>query len=298
MLDDHEFALCLTHDVDRVYKTYQGLYYGVFERDLTQLRSVLSRENPYWQFDRIIDIEENLGVRSAFNFLVEKRLFDDKPPYEWLSPNNWMRYTGRYDVRSPDIAAVIARLDEGGWEIGLHGSYDSYWDKDRLRYEKSMIESVLGERVFGGRQHHLNLSIPETWQYHAAIGLRYDTTLGSNDSYGFQHGYGPRYPFDDEFVVFPMTIMDVTLPDVSANPDRVWRECEGILQEAREHDAVITINWHQRSFSEPDFPGLGSLYGRLIDRALEMGGWVGPPGDLYERIVGSPTGVREVRTDQ
>lgn len=284
MLGDDTFALCLTHDVDRVYKTYQGLYYGLCNQDLTQLRSVLSKENPYWQFDRIIDIEEELGVRSAFYFLVEKRLFDDKPPSAWLSPNSWMLYTGRYDVRSSDVAEVIARLDDGGWEVGLHGSYDSYRDENRLQWEKETVESVLGTHVIGGRQHHLNLSIPETWQHHANIGLRYDTTLGSNDSFGFEHGYGPRRPFGDDFLVFPMTIMDVTLPDVSTRPETVRRECNEILEEARENNAIVTINWHQRSFSEPDFPGLGSLYRRLIERTIEMGGWVGPPGELYERL--------------
>jgi len=29
-----EFALCLTHDVDRPFKTYQGLYYGLKELEI------------------------------------------------------------------------------------------------------------------------------------------------------------------------------------------------------------------------------------------------------------------------
>ncbi|MFC7198038.1 hypothetical protein ACFQJ9_00740, partial [Halospeciosus flavus] len=35
--------------------------------------------DPYWQFDRILDLETDLGVRSAFYFLDEPSLLRDAP---------------------------------------------------------------------------------------------------------------------------------------------------------------------------------------------------------------------------
>jgi peptidoglycan/xylan/chitin deacetylase (PgdA/CDA1 family) len=282
MYEKSSFALCLTHDVDRPYKTYQSIYRAVRRRDPSQLASILPGVEPYWQFDRIMELEADLGVRSAFYFLNERRV-RELPAREWLTPETWKLYAGRYRLTDPKIASIVATLDHGGWEVGIHGSYRSYRDPDRLRYEKATLEQLLGHEVLGGRQHYLNLDRPATWQYQADAGLCYDSSLGSSTTYGFEHGYDPIRPFDDEFVVFPLTLMELTVPEVSNDFDRAWAECERLLVEAHEHDAVMTILWHPCYFST-EYPGYERLYRRIVERALEMDAWVGPPGDLYEEL--------------
>ncbi|MFC7134041.1 MULTISPECIES: polysaccharide deacetylase family protein [Salinibaculum] len=293
VLDEHSFALCLTHDVDRPYKTYQSLYYAVRDRRPGHLLDLLPWREPFWTFEDIMRMEEDLGVRSAFYFLNEQHLFHDRPPREWVRPENWMLYLGRYSLDDPDIRALVRRLDDGGWEVGLHGSYGSYRDRGRLAFERERLESVLGGRVLGGRQHHLNLDRPQTWRYQADVGLRYDTSLGSSDGYGFQHGYDPIRPFDDEFVVFPLTLMEAALPAVRSAPERAWDECERLLADARDNGAVMTVLWHPCYFSDRDFPNYGGLYRRLVERALDMGAWVGPPGDLYRDLDHATAADRE-----
>jgi len=115
VFDDYEFAVCLTHDVDRVYKTYQSVYYSLTERRLHHLKSHFSDAKPYWQFEEIMALEDRLGVRSSFYFLDEKRLLTHKPPSEWLQSTNWIRYTGHYDITDPSIVDTIQTLDRGGW---------------------------------------------------------------------------------------------------------------------------------------------------------------------------------------
>ena len=282
-----EFALCLTHDVDRPYKGLRSLYYATTERRAYHLKTVLSGENPYWQFEEIMALEEELGVRSAFYFLNEQPL-TERPPREWLSPTGWVQHLGRYDVTAPDVAEVIRTLDAGGWEVGLHGSYHSPDDRERLREEKRVLESLLDRPVAGGRQHYLRLD-SETWDHHRAIGLEYDASLGSGTAYGFQAGYRPLRPFDDDFLVIPLTIMEQALPDPGENLEVAWRECERLLMEARENDAVMTILWHPRYFNEREFPGYKRLYRRLVERAFELGAWVGAPRELTRCLKGSRT---------
>jgi len=163
----------------------------------------------------------------------------------------------------------------------LHGSYEAVDDRAMLREEKRRLESVLGESVLGGRQHYLRLERPATWEHYRAIGLSYDTTLGCTDEYGFTHGYQPFRPFDDEFVVFPLTVMEGALPDPGDDFDRAWRAVESLLAEAATNDAVMTVLWHPRHFSR-DHPGYGRLYRRLVRTALARSAWVGSPGALYE----------------
>jgi hypothetical protein len=303
VFDDHRFALCLTHDVDRVYKTYQSLYDAVTDRRLSHLAPLLSDSNPYWQFEEIMQIEEKHGVRSSFYFLNEKRLLREKSPTDWFDPRNWTRYTGHYDVTEPAIAEVIRDLDDGGWEVGLHGSYDSYTDPDRLEAEKERLESVLGHRVTGGRQHFLNLHIPETWHHHQEVGLKYDASLGSSSAYGFgttvtdSHGTDPVRarvgggvvsPFGDDFLVFPLTVMEATLVESAGSVDAAWAELRQLLAEARRRRAVVTVLWHPRLFSERDFPGYRQLYERLLVEAKSLDAWIGPVEDAYRELSESP----------
>ncbi|WP_321112903.1 polysaccharide deacetylase family protein [Halorussus salinisoli] len=290
---DAEFALLLTHDVDRPYKTVQSVYHALERRDPRQLRALLPGRNPWWQFEEIMDLEASLGVRSAFYFLREQHLLE-RPPTDWFDPFYWIEHLGRYVLETPEMVDLLDRLHDGGWEVGLHGSYDAYDDRDRLRMEKTMLESALGDDVKGGRQHHLNRG-PRTWDHHREIGLRYDASPGSSEEFGFDHGYLPLRPFDDEFVVFPLTVMECALPDPGEEFEAAWAECERLLDEAADNDAVMSALWHPRLFTEADFPGYRRLYRRLVERALEMGAWVGAPGDYYDLLdhPGSDSGATE-----
>lgn len=280
---NHAFVLCLTHDVDRPYKTFQAPYYAITDRDPTHLRSLVPGVNPYWSFERIRRLESDLEVRSSFNFMDEQWLFTDRPVAEWIDPNRWALFTGRYAIDDPRIVREIRSLDANGWEVGLHGSYLSYDDRERLGREKARLEAILGRPVRGGRQHHLNLSVPETWTNQAAVGLGYDSTLGSSCSWGFDHGYELIRPFDDAFVEFPLTLMDVALERNHERARERWRTCERLLEEAATNGAVMTVLFHPRFLGE-DHPEYVTLYRRLIERALDLGAWVGPPGELYARL--------------
>lgn len=292
-VDGAEFALCLTHDVDRPYKGIRSLYYALQERPAYHLRTALSSSNPYWQFDEIAALESELGVRSAFYFLNEQHLLYDRPVSDWLDPEQWVQHLGRYDVTGPDVAEVIADLDAGGWEVGLHGSFYTRNDPTRLREEKRTLERLLDHQITGGRQHYLRLSKPDTWRHYRDMGLGYDTSLGSSTEYGFANGYRPIRPFDDDFHVFPLTVMEQALPDPGSRFEAARDACEDLLVEAAENDAVMTALWHPRYFNEAEFPGYRRLYRWLVERALELGGWVGAPETLYESLVGDRPSARQ-----
>lgn len=284
LLSDHSFAMCLTHDVDRPYKRVQALYYALQERDPNHLRALLPGTEPNWTFDRMLAIEESFGVRSAFYFLDEQRLLRDRPLSDLLDQRNWQLFADRYSLSDPDVVDLVRRLDAGGWEVGLHGSYESYDDRTQLAREKATVEAVLGDDVRGGRQHYLNRTLPETWRHHAAIGQSYDTTLGSSTTVGFEYGDSIHRPFGDEFVAFPVTIMEVALPDPGDDFAAAWEQCERVLEDAAERGAITTVLWHPRMFNREDWPGYATLYRRLLARAQELGAWIGPPGELYDEL--------------
>lgn len=283
MTTDAEFFLCLTHDIDRPHKRLtHTAYYGARERPGYHLATALSERDPYFQFERIMAMEDKLGVRSAFYVLNQPPVYTHKPA-EWLRLRNWFEHLGRYDPWSEEVVDALHDLDDGGWEVGLHASLQSFGDRNRLSEEKDALERVLGHTVNGVRQHHLQLEVPDTWRDHAAVGLQYDASLGSATTYGFQNGFDIRRPFGDEFTVFPLTLMDQTLPDPADNFDDAWSVCKELLDEAAANGAVMTILWHLRYFSEDEFPGYRRLYRRLVERAQKLGAWVGTPAAFSDR---------------
>ncbi|MFB6199103.1 MAG: hypothetical protein ABEI52_12700, partial [Halobacteriaceae archaeon] len=113
-----------------------------------------------------------------------------------------------------------------------------------------------------------------------------DASLGSSESVGFSHGYDVKHPFDDRFTVFPLTAMEVALPSPGSSPDEAWAVCRSLLKEADENDAVMSVLWHPRYFSESEFPKYKRLYRRLVSKAIDMGAWVGSFEQYYDGIFG------------
>lgn len=277
------FAVALSHDVDRVAKRGQFAYYlplallkgrwGLLRQHLASLRATLRGYDPFWSFPTLMALEEELGVRSTFFVLNETgkaRLF---------SPRSWMLYTGRYQVRSPQIEGMLRELVAGGWEIGLHGSYRSFEDEALLRWEKAELEVAAGVPVLGGRQHYLNLLVPETWEAHAAIGLRYDSTLGYTRRIGLRWGtsrpFFPRHPRTGQTIPvlqIPMAIMDGPLMAMSHPEGAV----AALIEQVEQEQGVLTINFHSQYFNHYEHQSWLDAYRALVVRCQARGAWFAP----------------------
>ena len=287
--DEKRFAVCLTHDVDRVKKGHQ--YFTRFLRFLGKMEincAVIEifkffklyfskdvKKNPYWNFEKIMKIEENHNVKSTFFFPNEKGKVNI------FKPNTWKLYLGRYKIRDPEIVDIIKSLHSRGWEIGLHGSYNSYKDENSLKKEKEELENILEKQIHGIRQHYLNLEIPLTWEIHEKLGLRYDASFGFRGRIGFKENkYFPFYPFDSSFLVIPLAIMDAALFSTNASAEKAWQECKKYTKVAEEKNALLTILWHRESFDEEEFPEWSKLYEELIVLCKQKNAWIATAGEI------------------
>lgn len=275
------FAVCLTHDVDEIMKTYQWITYPIrfarerdFKRLYYQIISFLYKikgKEPYWTFKNVLDIESDHHVKSTFFFLNETgkvKLLDKK---------TWRHAGRRYSLNDPKVSGIIKELHYNGWDIGLHGSFYSYNNYKRIHNEKEALEAVLGSNVFGIRQHNLNLNIPETWLYQEKAGLEYDTTLGFNDCIGFR--WGTCFPFQPFYaqenralniLEIPLIIEDLPFFRYH-NP---WEEFLKILEEVEKHGGVLTLLWHHSVFNKYEFPGWSDAYEKIIEYCKKKNAWI------------------------
>jgi len=280
------FALCLTHDVDRVYKTYQYLPsvlgnlrrgdVGGLAREIFSMLFRHGKKNPYWTFDTIARLENDLGVKSTFFFLNESGRLN---PLSWKS---WILFGGRYSIESRSVSALIRELRGGGFEIGVHGSYRSYKDAGLLSSEREQLERVIGEQIAGVRQHYLNHD-ESTFALQQSAGFLYDTTVGFRQGVGFRTGTCyPYYPFDVgtrrelTLLEIPLVIMDAALPRDGTMLD----ECMELMDVVSRNNGILSVLWHPGQFSESDHPGMMETYRKLVAEGLDRGACVMTAGDV------------------
>ena len=205
-----------------------------------------------------------------------------------LKPQSMTLFWGRYDLKDRRIQQVIHDLHTGGWEIGVHGSYNSYQDEALLKSEKEYLEAILGESVKGIRQHYLNLDVPETWYRQAQTGFAYDSSLGFSDHVGFRwnamHPFYPRDPRTDEripILQLPMAMMDGPL----MQSDDPWHEALTLIEQAEQQQGVLTINWHQRILQ---FVGVSretrNVRSHYRGVSASRGAWIAPLGGYSRKM--------------
>jgi peptidoglycan/xylan/chitin deacetylase (PgdA/CDA1 family) len=276
--DNAQFGLILTHDVDRVKKSYQYITHFFRTGRFYHLKSIFQKINPYWTFDKIMEIERRLNVRSTFFFLNESKKVNV------FKLKSYELAIGRYRITEPKIANIIKTLDTEGWEIGLHGSFESYHNKKLMSKEKKDLEKIIGKPVKGIRQHYLNLKIPDTWIYQKELGFEYDATFG-NKELGFRDNIKNIFiPNSVDIYVVPTAIMDAVLFDKFKNYKESWEKVISIVQEAKKAHGVLCIIWHTERFNNNDFPGQAQFYIDLINYCKQEGAWIGPCHEAIQYV--------------
>lgn len=273
------YAVCLTHDVDEVKKTYQWLtrparsvMHGDVRALMGQVRSLARKmqgSKPYFTFPDIFALEDEYQAKSTYFFLEERGC------PSLLSPKSWSFCGRTHDFLDAAVQEALALVQAHGDEIGIHGSYHSFGEQALLEYETQKLEEVAGRKVTGTRQHHLNLLIPVTWKYQRSAGLKYDCSLGFRDRTGFRWGTSyPFHPFDGKTTLpireIPLGIMDICLYSCR-DP---LKECTTLADTAGRFGGVLTLLWHPPLCNALEFPDGAAWYRQLLDYCHAGGAWI------------------------
>lgn len=189
-------------DVDAPYNSYVNSLYLTTRKiagDLVKRKSLIKASqtllnyiatrlhiysfDPYNTFDWIMDVNEKVGNKVAFYFIVDHSV----PEMD-----------GKYNIYEPRIRQLIRKIHQRGHEIGLHGSYGSYKNQDQLHKEVKILKKVMEEegisqKKIGIRQHYLRWNVSETPVIHETADLVYDSSLSYADNIGFRCGTCHEY---------------------------------------------------------------------------------------------------------
>lgn len=258
--ESQESVIDLSHDVDYINKTIQLRLKQTAFNSFNTIKSIthpkkfvknfskmikFAFSNPsYWCFDYWQNLEKKHNRTSTFYIYVNN---GSKSFKSWfIDPS--------YDIKTnTKLQKKLKELYEDGFQIGLHGSYDSAKDFQKLKEEKDILEHTLDIKITKTRQHWLNYFESITAKSHSRL-FKFDSTLGWNDRISFRSGctslYSP-YDFENEkaydYQAIPQVIMDSNIYDY-ANYEKIFQKAKDMIQNAKEVSKTthISISWHQR----------------------------------------------------
>jgi len=266
--DKKPFAVCLTHDIDVIYssiitKGFSAMYHlrkWQFSGCLHSIADMRSRKLPWGNFSEIMALEERYGAKSSFYFMVQ-------------DPGDL-----GYSYNIEDCETILGELTDSGWEVGLHGGYNTYSYPVEMLEKKQRLEKVLKRKVVGYRNHILKFQVPNTWENLSKSGFVYDTTLGYADCVGFRNGschalkpYNLNTQCEIDILEIPLTIMDCTLDQyMKLNTTKAWELTKQIIDTVEQHHGILTLLWHNTYF----FGENAKFYERILKYCAEKNAWL------------------------
>ncbi len=249
-----QYKFTLTVDIDSAWairnkgfiRTIGGVLGDIKNRDLDALKYRIKvlrgKENdPFDSFNHLFTYQRKRPIDMVFFILLGDYSKYDKN----ISHNN---------IRFQDLIKRIADYAA----VGIHPSYESRNNPERVLEEISRLKSIIRRSVFRSRQHFLRLDMPATYRTLAGLGIREDYTMGYADDYGFRAGIcSPYYFYDLEIEqitglrIFPFAFMDGTLRDyLQKTPAEAKAIIDTLVEEVRAVNGHFISLWHNESLGE------------------------------------------------
>ena len=311
----YSYAMTLTHDIDilslkemPVGRTFLGYFYrsSVLNWKRWRAGKVQTSEHfrAIWEMVRtwaakaglgqdvwqralptLLELEKRLGVRSSLYFMpfpekpgiLPEPLRKDKDKDRESAPTNRASF---YDVTK--YRGLLNSLEESGWEVGVHG-IDAWHDVQAARAEHDRVGCLAGQDEIGVRMHWLYFQSPASFKSLEEGGFQYDSTFGFNEVVGFRAGtLQPYHPLNCQTLwELPLHIQDGALmgeEHLDLNRADALRKAKPILEFAKRFGGVVSLLWHNQSFTAPRF--WGEVYERLIAQGRTDGAWIAVPRDV------------------
>lgn len=197
-----------------------------------------------YTFEWYMDACEKAGVKAAFYFIPDSR----------ESGN------GSYSLKDKKIQKLLSYIDGRGHEIGVHGSYQTYQDKEKAKLQKEMLAGILKkleikQKVVGNRQHYLRWDSAITPSVLEYAGFLYDTTGSYADMPGFRHGVCYEFSMFDfpqrqklKLRQRPLIVMECSVIDECYMGFGYSYEALKVMQDLKEkchrYNGNFSLLWH------------------------------------------------------
>jgi hypothetical protein len=267
-----KFAVCISHDIDFLYKTnsFKGSIKKFVKRPSLQgITEIGTRRAPYRNIsiERLVDYFLKREIRTSFYLLALNKEAVD------------------FNYTLEEIQESLDLLLSNQFEIGLHGGlYTAFNSIERLREERCYLEKFTHQKTIGFRSQWLKFRFPDTFKNLVEDGFLYDSSIAYPDMPGFRNGmcYPFRLVFPGESVFsklleLPLNFMDVTGSSyLGLGAEDYLRLGKQILNTTEDFGGVFTILWHNNNFEGNLYP----VFDELVSTAIRKDAWFAPASEI------------------
>ncbi len=275
--ENKKFAVCLTHDIDAVQlpkfslitDAVRSLYHFQIKYALKRpFYKINKKWNPLWNFKDILALEEKYDAKSSFYLMGLEKGDQD------------------FNYEPEDLSQEMGNIVDRGCEVGLHGGHKAFNNLDVLKREKDRLETVLGKKVIGYRNHFLRFIVPDTWELLKEAGFKYDATYGHSYCVGFRNGmchpfrpYNLRTNSEIDILEIPLAIMDMTLNDTYMRLDAqsAWMLVKNLIDTTEKYNGVLNILWHNTCLIGESL----KFYTKILDYSYDKNAWITSGENIY-----------------
>ncbi|MCC6816366.1 MAG: polysaccharide deacetylase family protein [Saprospiraceae bacterium] len=209
---------------------------------------------------------------DTYQYLNQFDLSRNQLIYFVLNGNN-PKLDPNHSFSHPKFRQLIQWLSTNH-PIGLHPSYHTIEEPDRLKDQKEMLEEIITIPLTKSRQHYLRILIPDTLSALEELGIRDDYSISFFDDTGFRAGTCHAFYYYDlsnerstNLIIHPVIAMDRTyLQYLKYSSAQVLHDIGKLLSEVRLMNGEAHIIWHNSSF---DFKAEWKTFDGLFEKLIQ-----------------------------
>jgi len=276
-----KFELVLTCDVDQVWKykhkgfkrSYGGFLIDFLKFDFkgisNRLNSFLElKKDPFDTFDFFKTLS-SFRAETERSRSVSEESENVKMIFFWL-----MADYGKFDKNNPVENLAFQNKIRGisKWaECGIHPSYASNSNPEKIKMEIERLEKILGKKITKSRQHYIKLHFPKTYQMLIQNGIREDHSMGYADETGFRAGTcTPFFWYDlskeekSDLKIYPFCAMDVSMRNyMRLTIEESVQEIQRLKSEIQKVNGKMIVLFHNSNLNE-EWKGWGKVMESLF----------------------------------
>ncbi|MGH2646282.1 MAG: polysaccharide deacetylase family protein, partial [Ginsengibacter sp.] len=253
LLKSSTFKAIVTYDIDVAYK-FKGRNFirntgsivkDILKLDFKNIRNRLfmfqnKQKDPWDVYDYLKETIIQNNLQSVFFFLLGDYSKNDR----------------NINHKNPLLQTLINKIKTFS-EIGIHPSYNSSSNANKILSEKKRLENILGKMIYKSRQHFLKFTLPDTYNSLLSAGIKEDYSMGFPDEPGFRAGTCKPFYFYDlknekitDLTIFPSTVMEGAYIKSNTNPEQALENIFNLVEEVKKVNGTFISIWHNHTVSE------------------------------------------------
>lgn len=161
-------------------------------------------------------------------------------------------------------------------EIGIHPSYGSNSQPEKLEQEIDRLEKVVNREITKSRQHFLKITLPDTYRRLIELDITDDYSMGFAQEIGFRAGTCTPFLFYDldldtetKLRIHPFQVMEASLKYyMKIQPNDAVKLVKPIIEEIKKVDGTFVTLWHNETLSENElWKGWRNVYEDVVKEA-------------------------------